>query len=189
MDYHLTQNFSSDQLVDEFTKTIPGVSVQVHHVMERAALRYANELIERIGQAAREAMVLIRCSAQVQHAIHESGFPAIVFGHAYPGLNLHCVKHDQEAVGRLMAQYAIDRQAEKYAFLTHARWRLGDHVMFDAATAMLADAGVRLDALKMRCLAPDRAAVEETVRDILDAPESTEFSYAGATFTRGSCTI
>jgi DNA-binding transcriptional regulator YhcF (GntR family) len=171
LDYHRTQNFSSDTLVDEFSKAIPGVTIQVHHLIENGALRYVDRLIEQLGSSKREGFVLIRCARDVQHRISESALPAVVFGHAYPGICLPCISHDQEGVGRYMAEYALKQGARRFALLTHARWRYGDHKMIDAATATLSAAGVQLDAVKIRSMAPDREIVREVVREMLACDE------------------
>ncbi|RIK87441.1 MAG: hypothetical protein DCC67_01875 [Planctomycetota bacterium] len=167
MDYHRTQTFSSDVLVDEFSKTLSGVTVQVHHILDAAAKRYINQVIERIGQSTREGFVLIRCSRDVQLRVSESGLPAVVFGQAYPGVNLPCVEHDQVSVGRMIAEYARQQGAKRFAILTHALWRFGDHAMIDSATATLSAAGVALDSLKIRSLPAEREVVEQSLHEIL----------------------
>ncbi len=167
IDYHRTQNFSSDMLVDEFSKAIPGAAIQVHHLIENGALRYIDRLIERLGTSKREGFVLIRCTREVQHRVHESSLPAVVFGHVYPDICLPCISHDQESVGRTMAEYALKQGARRFALFTHARWRYGDHKMIDAATATLGAAGVQLDAVKIRSVAPEREVVREVVRETL----------------------
>ena len=148
IDYHRTQNFSSDTLVDEFSQAIPGLTIQVHHLIENGALQYIDQQIERLSDSKREGFVLIRCTREVQKRISESDVPAVVFGHVYPGISLPCISHDQESVGRYMAEYALSRGARRFALLTHARWRYGDHRMIDAATELLSAAGVQLDEVK-----------------------------------------
>jgi DNA-binding transcriptional regulator YhcF (GntR family) len=167
MDYHRTQSFSSDVLVDEFNKSLSGVTVQVHHILDGAAKRYIDQIIERIGGSTREGFVLIRCSRDIQLRVSESGLPAAVFGQAYPGVNLPCVEHDQVAVGRMIAEYALQQGAKRFAILTHALWRFGDHAMIDSATATLSAAGVQLDSLKIRSLPAEREVVEESLQEIL----------------------
>ena len=171
IDYYRTQNFSSDRLVDEFSKAIPGVTIQVHHLIENGALQYIDSQIQRLSSSKREAFVLIRCTREVQHRISESALPAVVFGHVYPGICLPCISHDQSAVGRFMAEYALQQGARRFAFLTHAHWRLGDHRMIDAATLLLGGAGVQLDQVKIRSVAPEREIVREVVREILQCDE------------------
>ncbi|HEX6961915.1 MAG TPA: GntR family transcriptional regulator [Lacipirellula sp.] len=167
MDYHRTQTFSSDVLVDEFSKSLSGVTVQVHHIIDGATKRYIDQVIERIGGSTREGFVLIRCSRDVQLRVSESGLPAVVFGQSYPGVNLPCVEHDQVAVGRMIAEYALQQGAKRFAILTHALWRFGDHAMIDSATAVLSAAGVPLDSLKIRSLPAEREVVEESLQEIL----------------------
>lgn len=167
MDYHRTQTFSSDVLVDEFSKSLSGVTVQVHHILDGAAKRYIDQVIERIGDSTREGFVLIRCSRDVQLRVSESGLPAVVFGQAYPGVNLPCIEHDQVAVGRMVAEYALQQGAKRFAILTHALWRFGDHAMIDSATATLSAAGVSLDSLKIRSVPAERDVVEQALREVL----------------------
>ena len=116
IDYHRTQNFSSDTLVDEFSKAMPGVTIQVHHLIENGSLQYIDRQIERLAPSQREGFVLIRCAREVQLRISESSLPAVVFGHVYPGINLPCISHDQEAVGRYMAKYALGQGASSIRF-------------------------------------------------------------------------
>jgi DNA-binding LacI/PurR family transcriptional regulator/DNA-binding transcriptional regulator YhcF (GntR family) len=175
IDYHRTQNFSSDTLVDEFSQAMPGTTIQVHHLLESGALRYIDRLIDRHRESDREGFVLIRCPREVQLRVSESGIPAVVFGHVYPDISLAGISHDQESVGRLMAEYVLQQGARRFALLTHARWRFGDHKMIDAATATLGAAGVQLDAVKIRSMAPEREIVREGVRETLacdDPPDA-----------------
>lgn len=174
IDYHRTQNFSSDTLVDEFSQAIPGVTIQVHHLIENGALQYIDQQIERLGSSGREGFVLIRCPREVQNRISESALPAVVFGHVYPGISLPCISHDQEAVGQYMAEYALNQGARRFALLTHARWRFGDHRMIDAATELLSAAGVQLDEVKIRSVVPEREVVREVVREILGSSEQPD---------------
>jgi hypothetical protein len=167
MDYHRTQTFSSDVLVDEFAKSLPGATVQVHHILDGAAKRYIEQVVERVGDSSREGFVLIRCSRDVQLRISESGRPAVVFGQAYPGVDLPCVEHDQVAVGRAVAEYALQQGAQRFAIFTHALWRFGDHRMIDSATSTLSAAGVSLDSLKIRSLSADREVVEQVIEEVL----------------------
>lgn len=167
MDYHRTQTFSSDVLVDEFSRALSGVTVQVHHILDGAAKRYIDQVVERLGDSMREGFVLIRCSRDVQLRVSESGLPAVVFGQAYPGVELPCVEHDQVAVGRMAAEYALQQGARRFAILTHALWRFGDHRMIDSATATLSAAGVPLDSLKIRSLPAERDVVEQVLQEIL----------------------
>lgn len=174
MDYHRTQTFSSDTLVDEFAQALPGVTVQVHHLVEGGASRYIDQVVSRIEQPSREGFVLMRCSRQVQMRVTESGLPAVVYGQAYPGVRLPSVKHDQESVGRQLAEYALSQDAKRFAFLTHAHWRFGDHQMIDSATSELAAAGVPLDCVKMRSLPPERDVVVDVVNESLAEPDPPE---------------
>lgn len=171
IDYHRTQNFSSDMLVDEFSKAIPGATIQVHHLIENGALRYIDRLVERLSPSKREGFVLIRCTREVQDRVGKSALPAVVFGHVYPGICLPCISHDQEGVGRTMAEYALKQGARRFALLTHANWRFGDHKMIDAATATLGAAGVQLDEVKIRSITPEREVVREVVREMLACDE------------------
>lgn len=171
MDFHRTQSHSSDSLVDEFSQSLPGAVIQVHHLLDAAAERYIRRVVAQAGDAAREGFVLMRCSRSVQQIVAESGVPAVVYGQPYPDVALSCVKHDQETVGRLLAEYALSQGARRFALLMHARWRYGDHQMIDAATETLSGAGVALSELKLRSLSPEREVVEHVVREMLDEPE------------------
>lgn len=174
MDYHVTQNFTTDTLVGEFSRSIPNAAIEVHHVQENVAIRHVNKVIDRIGDSQREGLVLVRCSRDVQQRVSESGIPSVVFGQAYPGVNLSCVMHDQETVGRLLAEAALSRSNRSIILFTHARWRYGDHAMIDKATEALGAAGVKLQELKIRSLPPERAAIQQVVQEELrqDDPPS-----------------
>jgi DNA-binding transcriptional regulator YhcF (GntR family) len=167
MDYHRTQTFSSDVLVHEFSKVLSGVTVQVHHITDGAAKRYIDQVVNRVDDTAREGFVLIRCSRDIQLRVSESQLPAVVFGQVYPGVDLPCVEHDQVAVGRMAAEYALQQGARRFAILTHALWRFGDHRMIDSATATLSAAGVPLDSLKIRSLSAERDVVDQVLQEVL----------------------
>ena len=174
MDYHRTQSFTSDTLVDEFSQALPGVTVQVHHLVEAGAERYIDQIVSRIGRPAREGFVLMRCTRRVQLRVANSGLPAVVYGQAYPGVELPCVQHDQASIGRQIAEYALRQGAARFALLTHAHWRFGDHQMIDAATATLAAAGVSLDSVKMRSLPPERDIVIELVEEAMAETDAAD---------------
>ncbi|MCA9258911.1 MAG: GntR family transcriptional regulator [Planctomycetales bacterium] len=168
MDYHRSQTVSSDALVDEFAQALPGIAVQVHHLVESGAERYIDRTLSRIADEGREGFVLVRCARRVQLLTAESKLPAVVFGQTYPDVRLPCLKHDQGAIGRLMVEHALAQGAQRFSFLTHAHWRYGDHQMIDAATAALASAGVPLDSVRLRSLPPEREIVAQVVEESLN---------------------
>jgi hypothetical protein len=174
MECPTAQEISSDKLVDELSTSIPGAAVEVHHLHEGVASRYVESVVRKVGDNPREAFILMRCSREIQLAVSASRSPAVVYGQAYPGVNISYVEHDQAAVGRYLARYALDQGCRRFAILTHALWRFGDHKMIDAATATLAHAGVALNDVRIRSLAPHAETIAETVREFLQGQESPE---------------
>jgi len=169
MDYHVvTPNFSSDELVDELAKYLPDAVIEFHHTQKRGELRYVERVVKRIGDNRREGFILIRCSRAVQSCVSESGLPVVVFGQAYPDLQISCLKRDQESTGRLMAQYALEQGARHIVLLTHSSWRLGDNIMVDAISETLGAAGIRLESMKIRCVVAEREVIEQVVRESLE---------------------
>ena len=177
MDYHLSQAVSTDALADGFMRSLPGTVVDVQFIPESNAVTYIERALRRMEPTdLTEGVVLIRVSRQVQQCVEKSGVPAVVYGHVYPGVQLSCVKHDQTAVGRLMAEYAIRGGYRRCVLLTRNEWRHGDNKMLDAINQTLAAADIPLDGLTIRSVLPEHALVTDAAAVALaESNEPTVF--------------
>ncbi|MBN1852135.1 MAG: GntR family transcriptional regulator [Pirellulales bacterium] len=162
MDYHQTQTVSMDSLADCLMHCLPRAVIDVQFLPESSALGYMERVLHRVDHAdSIEGIVLIRCSRPVQQYVANSGAPAVIYGQAYPGVQLSSVNHDQTAVGRLMAEYAIRGGFRRCVLLTRNEWRYGDNKMLDAITQTLALANFPLDGLTIRSVPPEHALIAE----------------------------
>lgn len=172
LDYRQSALGSSDSLVEAFTEALPGAAVELHFIPEQSALRYTTILLERFSAESAPSshgIVLVRCSRSVQALVADATIPAVVYGQAYNGIALSSLEHDQSAIGRQMASYALERGRRTFAIITHSRWRRGDNLMLDAVTETLAQSEIGIGDLQIRSILPDQDAVREAFHEIFDA--------------------
>jgi DNA-binding LacI/PurR family transcriptional regulator len=173
MDYRNSSADTTDALVDAFIHALPGTAIEVQFLPESTALANTERTVQRLIKSdATEGMVLIRSSRQAQLCVADSRLPAVVMGLAYPGVMLSSIKHDQNAVGRLMAEYAIREKYNHCVLLTRNEWRYGDNAMLDAMSHTLASADLSLGGLLIRSMPQEIEVVADAVTNAL--AETTE---------------
>jgi len=191
MDYHDAHTTDSDQLVDAIQLALPGVPVEIHYIPDAESLHSTQRVVNRLLESeTAEGVVLIRGTRPAQKLIQEADLAAVVYGQVFPGVSLNCLRHDQEAVGRLMAEYALERGHRKFALLAHSRWTHGDNLMVAGLTKRLSAAGIALDELRIHSVLPDPAVLKATVEDCQtegDAP--TIFFCRSDSYAAGLCEI
>ena len=113
---------------------------------------------------------MARAALDAQRALAASGLPVVLSGTAYPSVRgLVWMNTDQRQVGRLLAEYLLGKGARQIAVLMRDRMQQGDHIVLDTVRDTLAEAGLPLTALTLRCLPSDAEAAAAEVGLLLDA--------------------
>ena len=115
-----------------------------------------------------EGFVLVNSTLSMQRAFAASELPCVVLGHRYPSVSgIPFVDRDQRKVGTLLAGHLVRRGHRHIIYLARQRFLPGDHVALDAVRDTLAEAGLPLSALTLRCLPHDREVVTEELAGLL----------------------
>ncbi|MEN6385336.1 MAG: substrate-binding domain-containing protein [Phycisphaerales bacterium] len=174
-DYHKTSHLSDKVFVEGVNKVLPHAAVQIHFVPEYDPIGYSEHIIKQVKtSSAKEGLVFIRSSKQVQQLVNDSDVLASVFGSVYPGIQkLPSVDVDQEQLGTIIAEYMLQKGFKRFAVLMHHEWRRGDNIMLNAITQKLGSEGIGLNCLDIYSLPCDRdviAAEMESIIGVLTEP-------------------
>src|SRR4029077_13047093 len=104
-------------------------------------------------------MVVTLGTRDVQRVAAESGMPVVVHGSVYPGIDLPSLEVDQEQVGRLMAEQAIQLGHQRLVFVAREYWRRGDNLALDGIQRAAAAAGLGSDSVMVRNVSTDPHAL------------------------------
>ncbi len=172
LEWHRTRTIRAEQFVETLNSILPDVAVHVRYMPAHNAATVTRQVIDQIRSSRqREGLVLIFSSHETQQLVADSGLPAVNFGSVYPGIEgLPSVEGDQAGIGRMMARYLVDRQHDRFVYLTRNEWRRGDNIVLEAISQELHRANVSLDGLTIRSVAPVTEQVVSEIRDILAQP-------------------
>jgi DNA-binding LacI/PurR family transcriptional regulator/DNA-binding transcriptional regulator YhcF (GntR family) len=176
MDYYRANIISGNVFVDELSRSIPGASVQLHHIADDQVSSYSQELITQLTTSGRrEGLVLIRSSRETQRAAQASGLPVVVFGSTYPDVDRLCsLDPDQRRAGELAAEAALKRGHERFALIMRNTWRRGDNLLMEGVSEVLGQAGIGVDRVRVLSTPEDAAVIEHDVDDLLsESPHPT----------------
>ena len=148
---------------------LPGVELQFNFRPEVDEAEYVERLIHDVLRSREAAgLVLIRSTVVTQRLVADSGLPAVVSGTLQPSIkNLPSIDRDQRHIGSLLAEHLLRTKCRTFLILMRERLAAGDHAALDGALATLAEAGVPLDAIRLRFLPSDDAAIVAAVREQL----------------------
>jgi DNA-binding LacI/PurR family transcriptional regulator len=159
-----------------------GRLIGMQSVFPTAQIRFdflpENEQVTEIGRLTRTALaarqpegfVMVRASLGAQRALAASGLPVVLSGTPYPSVrSLPWIDRDHREVGRLLAQHLLARGARWLLVVMRERMQQGDYLVIDAVRDTLAAAGLRGDALTLRCLPADTAATAAEVACFLES--------------------
>ena len=138
--------------------------------------------IERLTQAALaarqpEGFVMVRASLEAQRALAACGLPVALSGTPYPSVRgLPWMDRDHREVGRLLARHLLGKGARWLLVMMRERMQQGDYLVLDAIRDTLAEAGLRGDALTLRCLPSDVDATAAEVACFLESMRATAAS-------------
>ena len=166
-----TEGLLDDGRVIGIQSVLPGVDIRHHFLPEGDEAAGIDRLTRAVLRSReREGFVMVRASLLAQRALAASGLPVVLAGTPYPSIRgLAWVDRDHRQVGRLLATYLLGRGVRRVAVLMRDRMQQGDHLVLDAVRDTLAQAGLPLDALTLRCLPPDAEAAAAEIGLLLDA--------------------
>ncbi|XAL98879.1 substrate-binding domain-containing protein [Phycisphaeraceae bacterium D3-23] len=170
MDYYRANVIPGNTFVEELTRAIPGVSVQLHHIADAGTTDYALKLLDQLKAEPdrREGVVLIRSSRETQIAAQDSGVPAIAFGSTYPDVKrLYSIDPDQEQAGRLAAKVALQQGHQHFALIMRNHWRRGDNLLMEGFAKVLGEAGVGVDRVSIVSSPEEAEVIEHDVAVLL----------------------
>jgi DNA-binding LacI/PurR family transcriptional regulator/DNA-binding transcriptional regulator YhcF (GntR family) len=168
-DYLRTEGVTSDGIVIGLHGELPAAQMQFNFLPPDKQGDYIEGLLaEAMRSGQTEGFVLIRASLQAQRLIAASGLPAVVNGSLHPSVPRMCwIDRDHRQGGQLLAQRLIDAGFRRIVVLMRDRMFSGDHALLDAVRDTMAQAGLGLDALTVRCLPADRDAIADAVGELL----------------------
>ncbi len=146
---------------------LPGVPVQISFLPSFNEAGYVAELIDESLHAKRtDGFVLVRASYETQRLLADRQIPAVVHGTVYPSIDrLASLTSDMESVGKVLANYLLERGHTTFAYLNRQLTYGGDQQTMDGIRASLHAAEIGLDALTLRFLpAFDEVYVAEADR-------------------------
>jgi DNA-binding LacI/PurR family transcriptional regulator len=180
-DYLRTEGLMSDGVVLGLHGELPAAQMQFNFLPQDKQENYVSGLLSeamRSGQT--EGFVLIRTSLQAQRLIAASGLPAVVYGSLHPSVPRMCwIDRDHRQGGAMLAQRLSDAGFRRIVVLMRDRMFRGDHTLLDAVRDTMAQAGLGLDALALRCLPADREAIRAATDELFGAPGGGERQRTG----------
>ena len=168
--YMRAEGLLADGVIVGLQTVLPGVDVSFNFMPPGDERQYVEELAGSIMQAGQpEGLVLVRANLEVQQMVAQSGLPAVVYGTPYRSITqLSFVDADQNAIGRLLAEYAVRQRCKRMFVIMRDQMLPGDTPYLDAIQRMAGEAGIAADRLQIRFLARDRELVAAEVRHLLE---------------------
>jgi DNA-binding LacI/PurR family transcriptional regulator len=148
---------------------LPGYSIQFDFIQPRDAEGQAGRLLEAgLASGTLACVVLVGCPREVQERVMLRGVPALVLGSDYSSTRqLPSVDADQLQAGRLAAQHLLRRGHRRIAILMRETWFPGDRRMFEGVGQAMDEAKLGHDALVLRNLSVDPAALASDLPRLL----------------------
>ena len=172
--YMRTEGLLADGVIIGLQSELPGVDVSFNFMPPGDEREYVEELVGGIMQSGQpEGLVLVRASLEVQQMVAECGLPAVVYGTPYRSIGrLPYVDADQHAIGRLLAEYALEQKAGQLFVIMRDRMLPGDTPYLNAILETVGQATMPASCIQVRFLARDRELVAAETRDLLQAGQT-----------------
>ncbi len=156
---HLLEMMSGDkasglvlgELMSALRTEIPDARL-VHHFfpVNNSARHIQNEIEQFAADKSFGGLVLVSCRRDIQENVARSGIPVVVWGSAFPGVDLPCVDLDQTEAGRLMTKLAIEAGSRRFVYITRETWRGGDGLTFQGITQEADEMGLGTAAVQLQ---------------------------------------
>ncbi|MEA1952484.1 MAG: hypothetical protein U9N87_13980, partial [Planctomycetota bacterium] len=160
-------DLQAGQMMAALRTVIPDARLVCHFFPAESSVRQIHEEVKRLtADKSFGGLVLLSCPRGVQEDIARGKVPAVLWGSAYPGVDLPYVDLDQAEIGRLMAKQAIEAGCRRLIFVTREIWREGDAIAFHGITRKAHKAGLGPDAVRLQNV-PETSGVA-VMRSILE---------------------
>jgi DNA-binding LacI/PurR family transcriptional regulator len=166
-----TEGVFADGMLIGIQSQLPGADIGFHFLPEGNEPAEIDRLVRAILATGDTAgLVLMRASLAAQRALVASGLPVVLAGRPYPSIRgLAFVDRDHEQIGRLLAEYLLQQKVQRVLVVMRDRMQQGDHIVVDKVRDTLAEAGLPLTALTLRCLPSDAVVAADEIGLLLDA--------------------
>ena len=146
-----TSDLQAGEMMSALRTVIPDARLVCHFFPENNSTRQIHDEIKRLAEDdSFGGLVLSSCPRDVQENIAHAAVPAVLWGSAYPGVDLPYVDLDQEEIGRLMAKQAVEAGCRRLVFVTREIWREGDTKAFHGITQTAHKAGLGPDGVRLQ---------------------------------------
>jgi DNA-binding LacI/PurR family transcriptional regulator/DNA-binding transcriptional regulator YhcF (GntR family) len=152
----------SDGIVVGMHEELPTAQLQFNFLPPDNEAQYVSGLIaEALKSGQGEGFVLVRASLQTQRLIAGGGLPAVVHGLLHPSVpRIPWIDRDHRQAGRLLVGHLLNNGMRRVLMMTRDRMFQGDHQALDSTRDTMAEAGLPLNALTVRCMPSDHEAIK-----------------------------
>ena len=162
-----TSDLQASEMMFTLREVIPDARLVCHFFPENNSTRQICEEVERLAvDESFGGLILCSCRRDIQENIAKMNIPTVIWGSAYPGVDLSFVDLDQAEVGRLMAKQAVDAGYRRLTFVTRESWLEGDMLAFHGITNKAQKAGLGPNAVRLQNV-PETSG-ESVIRSILE---------------------
>jgi DNA-binding LacI/PurR family transcriptional regulator/DNA-binding transcriptional regulator YhcF (GntR family) len=168
-DYLRREGLLNDGVVIGMQHELPGVDMQLNFMRAPDADDQVQALVEEaLASSVREGFLATRSSLQTQRVLAGSGLPTVLLGSPHPSVTtLPWIDRDHYDIGRLLVRHVIQRGAQRILLLQRDRVLPGDFELYDGVMDTLAASGFGADALTVRNLPDDAAAIGAAVGSVM----------------------
>jgi DNA-binding transcriptional regulator YhcF (GntR family) len=148
---------------------LPNISVQFDFI-PRQDVGFTKQVVEQAAAAGNLLGVVLMLPSRAMRAwFNQSGIPTVVEGGVEADLtNLCWLNWDQEQIGRLLAGWLLGRGHRRLATVMRDVWSIGEHMLHDGIGEVMSQAGLSANALLVRSAPPERSALIELTRGLLE---------------------
>ena len=167
--YPQNEGWLTSEVMMDLQGELPGVGIEWHSVPTATEEDYLRQTIhEGLKSPLSEGFVLTRASLTMQRMMAASGLPVALFGRPCASLpDLPYIERDQDQIGRLLAEYLVDRGHRRIALFMRQRVLRGDHLMMDGARAVAGREEIAADRFSIHCMPQDEDEIGYVVRELL----------------------
>ncbi|MEX0745357.1 MAG: hypothetical protein WD118_07115, partial [Phycisphaeraceae bacterium] len=172
VDDQRTEQGGSWNLVKGMREAVPDLAVQFNFLPAQM-LPAAERIVDRAAAAGSLlGIVLVLPTREMRAHFNSAAIPTVVAGGVEPDLAWLCwYDWDQAQTGRLHAQYLLSRGHTRLATVMRDVWSIGEHHLHDGAGQVLASAGLTFDALRVRSVPNQKAAIDAVAHSLLVSDE------------------
>ena len=167
---------------------LPDASAQFNFIPQQN-LAYVLQVVEQASETGSlMGVVLVLSSREIRHYFNQSGIPTVVSGSVEPDLaNLCWLDWDQAQIGRLLTDYLLRRGHRRLATIMRNIWAVGEHMLHDGISEVLAEAGLPSNALLVRSAPAEQAVITEMVHGLLTQTPEPPTGFICRTSFQADC--